>query len=157
MERWTRAVIANRKKVLAAWLVLFVLGGYGASHLGDLLTNRFKVPGSEAERGLNLLQDNFDERGDGAFTLVFQSARPIVVAPARAATGGRPRLLLPSFRREASRATAEAASAVQGPTRGRFSMPRRASPTRRSTPRSKTRTRRRRRRTSAPRRRPCRV
>ena len=31
MERWTRAVIANRKKVLAAWLVLFVLGGYGAS------------------------------------------------------------------------------------------------------------------------------
>ena len=44
MERWTRAVIANRKKVLAAWLVLFALGGYGASHLGELLTNRFKRP-----------------------------------------------------------------------------------------------------------------
>jgi putative drug exporter of the RND superfamily len=114
MERWTRAVIANRKKVLAAWLVLFALGGYGASHLGDLLTNRFKVPGSDAERGLDLLKQNFNERGDGAFTLVFQSRRPIVVAPAQAAAGGRPRLLRPAFRREASAATAEAASAVAG-------------------------------------------
>ncbi len=114
MERWTRAVIANRKKVIAAWLVLFVLGGYGASHLGDLLTNRFKVPGSDAERGLNLLQENFNERGDGAFTLVFQSRQPIVVAPAEAAAGGRPRLLRPGFHREASRATTEAATAVQG-------------------------------------------
>jgi RND superfamily putative drug exporter len=114
MERWTRAVIANRKKVILAWLVLFALGGYGASHLGDLLTNRFKVPGSDAERGLDLLKENFNERGDGAFTLVFQSKRPIVVAPAQAAAGGRPRLLRPAFRREASKATAEAASAVQG-------------------------------------------
>ncbi len=114
MERWTRAVIANRKKVIAAWLVLFVLGGYGASHLGDLLTNRFKVPGSDAERGLDLLKENFNERGDGAFTLVFQSRRPIVVAPAQAAAGGRPRLLKPAFRREASRATAEASSVVAG-------------------------------------------
>jgi putative drug exporter of the RND superfamily len=114
MESWTRAIIANRKKVLVAWIVLFVLGGYGASHLGDLLTNRFKVPGSEAERGLDLLKENFNERGDGAFTLVFQSRRPIVVAPARASAGGRPRLLLPSFRREATRATAEAASVVKG-------------------------------------------
>jgi putative drug exporter of the RND superfamily len=114
VERWTRAVIANRKKVIAAWLVLFVLGGYGASHLGDLLTNRFKVPGSDAERGLNLLKENFNERGDGAFTLVFQSRRPIVFAPAAAATGGRPRLLRPAFRRKASRATSEAATAVQG-------------------------------------------
>jgi RND superfamily putative drug exporter len=114
MERWTRLVIANRKKVLVAWLVLFALGGYGASHLGDLLTNRFKVPGSDAERGLDLLKENFDERGDGAFTLVFQSKTPIVVAPARSAVGGGPRLLTPAFRREASRATAQAASAVAG-------------------------------------------
>jgi trehalose monomycolate/heme transporter len=114
MERWTRAVIANRKKVIVAWLVLFVLGGYGASHLGDLLTNRFKVPGSDAERGLNLLKENFNERGDGAFTLVFQSRRPIVIAPVEAASGGRPRLLRPAFRREASKATAQAATAIQG-------------------------------------------
>jgi RND superfamily putative drug exporter len=100
MERWTRAVIANRKKVLVAWIVLFLLGGYATSHLGDLLSNRFSVPGSDAERGLDLLKDRFDERGDGAFTLVFKTDRPIAAAPA--------------FRRKAERAAAEAASAVEG-------------------------------------------
>ncbi|HKA67018.1 MAG TPA: MMPL family transporter, partial [Solirubrobacterales bacterium] len=100
MERWTRAVIANRKKVLAAWLVLFVLGGYGASHLGDLLSNRFSVPGSDAERGLDLLKERFNERGDGAFTLVFRTERPIAGTPA--------------FRAEATKAASEAASAVDG-------------------------------------------
>jgi len=113
MEAWTRAVIANRKKVIAAWLVLFVLGGYATSHLGDLLTNRFKVPGSDAERGLELLKDNFNERGDGAFTLVFKSREPIVVAPGLAARGGRPRLLKPEFRRKATVAAVKASSAVQ--------------------------------------------
>jgi RND superfamily putative drug exporter len=97
MERWTRAVIANRKKILAGWVVLFVLGGYGASHLGELLTNRFSVPGSEAERGRDLLTEHFNERGDGAFTLVFQSGKPIA-----------------AFRRQATAATAKAATAVEG-------------------------------------------
>ena len=112
MERWTRAVIANRKKILAAWLVLFALGGYGASHLGELLTNRFSVPGSDAERGLDLLKEHFNERADGAFTLVFQSGRPIVVA---SRPGGRPAATLsPAFRAEATRAVAQASSAVEG-------------------------------------------
>jgi uncharacterized membrane protein YdfJ with MMPL/SSD domain len=100
VERWTRAVIANRKKVIAAWLVLFVLGGYGASHLGDLLSNRFRVPGSDAERGLNLLKDRFNERGDGAFTLVFQTERPVAATPA--------------FRARAAKAVAQASTAVEG-------------------------------------------
>ncbi len=100
MERWTRAVIANRKKVIAGWLVLFVWGGYGASHLGDLLSNRFSLPGSEAERGLDVAKERFNERGDGAFTLVFQTQKPVA---------GTPR-----FRAEAARAVAEASSAVEG-------------------------------------------
>jgi uncharacterized membrane protein YdfJ with MMPL/SSD domain len=100
VERWTRAVIANRKKVLLAWLVLFALGGYGASHLGDLLSNRFSVPGSDAERGLDLLKERFNERGDGAFTLVFRTERPIAGTPA--------------FRRQAALATAKASSALDG-------------------------------------------
>jgi uncharacterized membrane protein YdfJ with MMPL/SSD domain len=114
MERWTRAVIANRKKILVAWLVLFALGGYGASHLGDLLTNRFSVPGSDAERGLDLLKNRFNERGDGAFTLVFQSRRPIVAASAPAGDGSRPEAVSPAFRREASAAAAKASSVVEG-------------------------------------------
>jgi RND superfamily putative drug exporter len=114
MERWTRAVIANRKKVLVAWLVLFVLGGYGASHLGDLLTNRFSVPGSDAERGLNLLKDRFHERGDGAFTLVFQSEKPIVVATKPAAGANQTPAISPAFRAEAEKAARQAATPIDG-------------------------------------------
>src|ERR687887_2330864 len=82
MESWTRRVIRNRKKVIAAWLVLLVLGGYGAANVGKLLSNRFSVPGSDAEKGLDLLKERFDERGDGAFTLVFRTDRPVAKSPA---------------------------------------------------------------------------
>jgi len=67
--------------VVATWLVLFLLGGYATANVGKLLTNRFSVPGSDAEKGLNILRSRFHERGDGAFTLVVQSAGA-AVAPA---------------------------------------------------------------------------
>jgi putative drug exporter of the RND superfamily len=100
MESWTRRVIRNRKKIIAAWLVLLVLGGFGAANVGKLLSNRFSVPGSDAERGLDLLQDRFNERGDGSFTLIFQADRPVANSPA--------------FRREAAAAAAKASTAIQG-------------------------------------------
>jgi uncharacterized membrane protein YdfJ with MMPL/SSD domain len=74
MLRWTGFVIAHRKRILLAWLVLFALSGYAASQLGDLLTNRFSVPGAESERGLELLEDRMGDRSDGAFTLVATGA-----------------------------------------------------------------------------------
>jgi RND superfamily putative drug exporter len=70
MRRWTGFVIAHRKRILAVWLILFVLGGAAASNLGGLLSNRFSVPGSDSERGLELLKDHMGDRSDGAFTLV---------------------------------------------------------------------------------------
>src|SRR4051812_5421403 len=70
MIRWTGFVIAHRKRIVAAWIVLFLLGGYAAANVGDLLSNRFSVPGAESERGLNLLKDRMGDRSDGAFTLV---------------------------------------------------------------------------------------
>jgi trehalose monomycolate/heme transporter len=70
MIRWTSFVIAHRKRIVAVWVVLFVLGGYAAANVGDLLSNRFSVPGAESERGLNLLKDHMGDRSDGAFTLV---------------------------------------------------------------------------------------
>jgi uncharacterized membrane protein YdfJ with MMPL/SSD domain len=70
MAHWTRAVIRRRKAIIAAWIALFLVGGAAAANLGDLLSNRFSVPGSDAERGLTLLKDHLNERSDGAFTLV---------------------------------------------------------------------------------------
>jgi RND superfamily putative drug exporter len=70
MIRWTGFVIAHRKRVIAVWLALFLLGGFAASNLGGLLSNRFSVPGAEAERGLELVKDRMGDRSDGSFTLV---------------------------------------------------------------------------------------
>ncbi len=84
-------MIRHRRPIIAGWLVLLVLGGYAASNLGDLLSNRFSVPGSDSERGLNLLKDRMHERSDGAFTLVVQGndgRRPSAAAVAAAAQRG---------------------------------------------------------------------
>jgi uncharacterized membrane protein YdfJ with MMPL/SSD domain len=90
MARWTLSVIRHRRAIIAAWLVLLVLGGAAAANLGDLLSNRFSVPGSDAERGLNLLKDKMHERSDGSFTLVAQGSgsRPDPAAVAAAAQRG---------------------------------------------------------------------
>jgi len=104
VESWTLAVIRNRKKIIAAWIVLLVIGGYGAANVGKLLSNRFSVPGSDAEKGLDLLQQRFDERGDGAFTLIFQADRPIANTP--------------GFKREAEAAAQKASTAVNGANAG---------------------------------------
>jgi putative drug exporter of the RND superfamily len=82
VERWTRTVIGHRKKVLLAWLVVFVLGGAASAGLGDLLTNRFSVPGAESQKGADLIEQRMDDESSGAFTLVFQSAGGTAQDPA---------------------------------------------------------------------------
>ncbi len=75
MRDSTEFVVRHRRLILVTWIVLFVLGGLAASNLNSLLSNRFSVPGSDAERGQNILRSRFHERSDGAFTLVVQSVR----------------------------------------------------------------------------------
>jgi RND superfamily putative drug exporter len=74
MRALTKVVIRHRAVVLAIWLVLFALGGLAASNLSSLLSNQFSVPGSESQRGLDILRDKFHQRSDGAFTLVVQAS-----------------------------------------------------------------------------------
>jgi RND superfamily putative drug exporter len=89
MVRWTRSVIRHRRPIIAAWLVLLVLGGAAAAHLGGLLTNRFSVPGSDSERGLDLLRERMHERSDGAFTLVARGGTDPAAVEAAAQRGAR--------------------------------------------------------------------
>ncbi|MGZ8634917.1 MAG: hypothetical protein ACXWZZ_13835 [Solirubrobacteraceae bacterium] len=108
MARWTRSVIGHRKAIIAAWIALFLVAGAAAANLGGLLSNRFSVPGSDAERGLTLLKDHMNERSDGAFTLVAQGR------------GGQP------DRAAVAAAAQRAARTVEG---GRAGPVQRASPT----------------------------
>ena len=107
MARWTDFVVAHRARIIAAWFVVFVLGAFAAANLGGLLSNRFSVPGSESERGLNLLKDRMNDRSDGSFTLVATGVdtaaeRAAVAAAAqrgaRAVARGKAGPLLPAAR-----------------------------------------------------------
>jgi RND superfamily putative drug exporter len=89
MARWTRSVIRHRRPIIAAWIVLFVLGAAAAANLGDLLTNRFSVPGSDSERGLDLLKERLHQRSDGAFTLVVRGHASPAAVEAAARRGAR--------------------------------------------------------------------
>jgi uncharacterized membrane protein YdfJ with MMPL/SSD domain len=70
VERWTRFVLRRKRTVLVVWLALFVLGGWAASGLADLLTNRFTLPGTDTERTERILSDHFGQRSTGSFTFV---------------------------------------------------------------------------------------
>ncbi|MGZ6695197.1 MAG: MMPL family transporter [Solirubrobacteraceae bacterium] len=65
-------MIRHRRSVIAVWVLALLFGGFAASGLGKLLSNRFSVPGTDAERGFNILRHRIGERGDGAFTLILQ-------------------------------------------------------------------------------------
>jgi uncharacterized membrane protein YdfJ with MMPL/SSD domain len=75
LVRWTRWVLHHRKSILAGWIVLFVIGGWAASGLSDLLTNRFTLPGTDAGRAETILHDHFGQRSTGSFTFVARSDR----------------------------------------------------------------------------------
>jgi hypothetical protein len=95
MRRTTGLVIRHRRLVLVTWIALLVLGALATSSLSSLLSNQFSVPGSESQRGLDILRTRFHERSAGAFTLVAKSTGPAlslaaVQAAARRGAGAIP-------------------------------------------------------------------
>ena len=50
MTRLTEAMLRHRWAVLGVWLVIFLAAGWASSQLSDLLTNRFALPGTDAEK-----------------------------------------------------------------------------------------------------------
>src|SRR5215217_637939 len=70
MEALTRTVLRLRWVVLAGWIGLFLVGGFLSSGLGDKLTNRFTLPGTDTQKVEDVLKDNFGQQSNSAFTLV---------------------------------------------------------------------------------------
>ncbi len=75
MERLTRTMLRFRWFVLAAWIVLFLASAVAASGLSDLLTNRFSLPGTDTARAERILEDHFQQKTTGSFTLVVRGAQ----------------------------------------------------------------------------------
>ncbi len=75
-ERWTRAVLRHQSLVVIAWLIVAVVGVAASTRLPGLTSNTFGVPGTDSERARVLLQESFDERPDGTFTVVFPVSQP---------------------------------------------------------------------------------
>jgi RND superfamily putative drug exporter len=73
LERWTRGVLRFRWLVIAAW-ILVLLGSVAATRgLGDLLTNRFTLPGTDTYRAERILEEHFGQRTAGSFIVVARS------------------------------------------------------------------------------------
>jgi RND superfamily putative drug exporter len=94
MEALTRFVLRHRWLVLSCWLLVFVVSGFASSRLADLLTNRFTLPGTDTRRAEVILEDHFDQKSTGSFTIVVE-------------TDGDARALVPDLRRAAARAAHE--------------------------------------------------
>ena len=74
-ERWTRAVLRFRLPILLCWIAIAAVGVFGGLRLSGLLATSFAVPGTDSERARTILAQEFRERTDGTFTVVFR-ARP---------------------------------------------------------------------------------
>jgi RND superfamily putative drug exporter len=88
LERLARAVIRARLVVLALWLTALVAGVIATGRLAPLLAGSFAVPGTESDHARQLLQQQFGERPDGTFTVVFRTRRSSGLA-ARLASAAR--------------------------------------------------------------------
>src|SRR5580765_8430263 len=93
MARWARAMIRFRWAVLTVWILAILAGGFAASGLSSLLTNRFALPGSDSEKAADILKSRFGEKPEGSFSLV-----------AKADDGGNAAGLVPKLRAAAERA-----------------------------------------------------
>jgi RND superfamily putative drug exporter len=93
VSRLTHTVIRLRWLVVGAWVVVLVLSLGASQGLGELLTNRFTLPGTDTRRAEQILEERFGVRSNGAFIVVVQA--PEGVGP-----------LLPQVRQSAERAAA---------------------------------------------------
>ncbi|MFN8187013.1 MAG: MMPL family transporter [Gaiellales bacterium] len=73
LARWTRAMIRYRWAVIAAWIAILVGSALAMQDLGDLLTNRFTLPGTDTRRAEQILQDHFAQRSAGSFIVVAEA------------------------------------------------------------------------------------
>ncbi len=82
MIRWRWAVVV-------AWVAVLVGSLAAMQGIGDLLTNRFTLPGTDTRRAEQILQDTFDQRSAGSFIVVARAEGAIEALLPRLEDAGR--------------------------------------------------------------------
>ena len=77
----TRWCIAHRRKVAIGWVVVAVITTLLAQAVGRDYATNFSLPGTEAQRALNLLQREFKAESGDVDTIVFHSSQATVDSP----------------------------------------------------------------------------
>jgi RND superfamily putative drug exporter len=95
MDRWIRSVIRFRWVVYASWIVIFVLSQLAVMDLTNLWRSEAGLPGTDAQRVEDVLQQDFGQRSYASFTLVIR------------ADGGSASTILPAATQAANRAARE--------------------------------------------------
>ena len=82
LERHARWVIRHRLAIVLSWIVLFVVAGFLAGRIGDVTTSQVNLPGTEAQRGFDVIKTNFAGGDYSTLQPVFRSRTETVDDPA---------------------------------------------------------------------------
>ena len=68
----------NRKKVLAAWVAILVLGFVAQGAIGSAFRDEFNLPDVESKTGFDILDEEFGGQGTGVIgTIVFRAEQGV--------------------------------------------------------------------------------
>jgi RND superfamily putative drug exporter len=68
-------MIRRRWIVIGVWIAILLGSVVASAKLGDLLTNRFTLPGTDTERSRKILEEHFNQRPAGEFIVLAESGQ----------------------------------------------------------------------------------
>ena len=77
----TRSCIAHRRWVVGGWILVAILSTVIATAVGRQYANNFTLPGTEAQRVVDLLNGEFKSQSGDIDTIVFHTSQGTVLAP----------------------------------------------------------------------------
>ena len=118
LYRWGRSAARHPWRMIGAWLVVVIAVVGLQRSIGDSTSDNFNIPGTEAQRGIDLLNERFPSQGGSSGQVVFADPDGDVTdATARAADRGHAR----RDRRDPERPRRSAIRSIR--------LPRRSAPT----------------------------
>ncbi len=82
LGRWGRFCFRHRWPVVGVWIVVIAVLATSASLFGGTLSNAVEIPGTDSQRGQDLLDETFPQVAGNAATLVFAARTGTLVDPA---------------------------------------------------------------------------